>query len=1019
MKSWPRGLAALAAAGIALGSAAPARAQYFGKNPVQWERMKFAVLQTAHYDIHYYPEEKEAAEQVGRMAERWYERLSHILGHQFKERQPLILYASHAQFQQTNTLGGPPGEGTGGVTEAFKRRVVLPVGASLEETDHVLGHELVHAFQYDMTGQGKVSETNYPGALRMPLWFIEGMAEYLSVGPVDPHTAMWLRDAARKEKLPSVRDLESGRYFPYRWGQALWAYIAGRYGDRVFGEALRRIGPRTTDAETVTKEVIGLDDKALTKDWHVAIRDAYLIAAAGKKNPADYGPALVTEKQQGGTLNVAPALSPEGQKLAFLSERELFSVELFVADASTGDVKRRLSHTVTDPHLESIQFIDSAGSYDHSGKRFALAAVSKGRPLLVILDAESGKRVKEIPFKTLGEIYTPSFSPDGQKVVFSGLSEGFSDLFVYDLATEKLQQLTKDGFADLQPAWSPDGKQIAFVTDRYSTHLNLLDTGNYRLASIDPATGDIQPLPSFPTAKNINPQWAPSGKSLYFLSDASGATNIYRLDLGEAAPYQLTDLLTGVSGITALSPALSSAATADKLAFSVYQDEKHEIYTINDAERLSGWKVPLSDSPVAGLIPGGRAKGQVMAVRADAQSGLPEEETFKEKPYKAKLGLDYVGQPYVAAGVDRYGALFGGGISMSFSDMLGNHSLTTVFQADNVSGFTDIAALVSYVNRTHRFNWGTQVSQIPYVTGGFASGLSRDESGRQIFVEQTILQREVERSVSLIGFYPFDPSLRVETQAGYRHIGFDTKVTTDIFAYPSGAFIRTDEQNLETQDGLSLFEGSAALVRDTSLFGATSPIMGQRFRFEVSPVLGSINYTGILADFRQYVMPVRPVTIAGRLMHFGRYGSGGEDPRLYPLFLGYPSLVRGYDTGSFIPAECVSNVEGACPVYDRMLGSRLLVGNVEVRAPLLGLFGAKRLYGPLPIEIGAFFDAGVAWDSASKPELFGGERKMVKSVGGTARVNLFGFAVFQIDYAKPLDRPDKSAFFQFNLLAGF
>src|SRR5207237_10157395 len=122
--------------------------------------------------------EKLAAEQVGRMAERWYARFSTLLRHQMKERQPVILYASNSHFQQTNTLGGAPGEGTGGVTEAFKRRVVLPVGASLAETDDVLGHELVHAFQYSMAAQGTISDSNYPSPLHIPLRSIAGMDEY-------------------------------------------------------------------------------------------------------------------------------------------------------------------------------------------------------------------------------------------------------------------------------------------------------------------------------------------------------------------------------------------------------------------------------------------------------------------------------------------------------------------------------------------------------------------------------------------------------------------------------------------------------------------------------------------------------------------------------------------------------------------------------------------------------------------------------------------------------------------------
>jgi Tol biopolymer transport system component len=1008
-----------AALALALGMAPRADAQYFGKTSVQWERLKFDVLKTEHFDIHYTPEEKEAAEQVGRLAERWYTRLSRVLGHRFKERQPVILYASQAQFQQTNTVGGAPGEGTGGVTEAFKRRIVLPVGASLAETDHVLGHELVHAFQYSMTGQGKISSTNVPSALRMPLWFIEGMAEYLSMGPEDAHTAMWIRDAARKEKLPNIRDLDKAKYFPYRYGQAVWAYLAGRFGDNVCGDALRSLGPRSNDAEAVLKTVTGVAEAQLSKDWHAAIRESVARTMEETQPPSRYAEALVTEKGQGGRLNVGPALSPDGRRIAFLSERDLFSVELFLADVKSGSIERRLSKTAVDTHLESIQFISSAGAWDRSGSRLALGAVSRGRPLLVILDAATGRRVKEVPFPALGEIATPSFAPDGQRVAFTALSNGFSDLFVYDLNSGTLDRLTHDAFADLQPAWSPDGRTIAFVTDRFTTRLEALAPGDYRLAAIDVASHEVRALPGFARGKNIDPQWSADGRSLFFLSDRTGITNVYRLEMEGGELRQLTDLLTGVSGITALSPALSVAAASDTLAFSVYDDGRHEIYRMQDPERLAGWLV-TDDASVRAvdLIPAGKASGQVYAARRDAETGLPTGAGFETKPYKAKLGLDYVGQPYVAGSVGGYGTGISGGIAMSFSDMLGEHSLDTVFEASSVRGFSDVAGIASYVNRVHRLNWGVQVGQIPYVTGGFGTGLTTS-NGQQVYAEQTYLERQMDRSVAGLGYYPFNSSFRIEGQAGFRRISFDSRIETDLFSLRTGERIDHIRQDLETADDINLYTGSLALVRDTSVFGATSPVMGQRFRLEVSPVGGSIHYVGTLADFRHYVMPVRPLTIAARIVHYGRYGSGGEDPRLSPLFLGYGDMVRGYDTGSFSAAECGASTTGSCPVYDQLLGSRLLVGNLEVRAPLLGLFGAKKLYGPIPVEIGAFFDAGVAWDSTTRPALFGGTRELVKSVGATSRVNLLGFAVLQVDYAKPLDRPGRKPFFQFNLLAGF
>ena len=200
---------------MTLGLPAKADAQYFGRNKVQYDKFKFQILTTEHFDIYYYPEEADAAKQVGRMAERWYVRLSRVLGHSLVGRQPVVLYASHPHFEQTNIIEGQLGEGTGGVTEGAKRRVIMPLAASLADTDHVLGHELVHAFQYDILGP------NAAGGL--PLWFIEGMAEYFSIGGRDAQTAMWLRDAAIEDRLPTVKDLDNPRYFPYRFGHAFWA----------------------------------------------------------------------------------------------------------------------------------------------------------------------------------------------------------------------------------------------------------------------------------------------------------------------------------------------------------------------------------------------------------------------------------------------------------------------------------------------------------------------------------------------------------------------------------------------------------------------------------------------------------------------------------------------------------------------------------------------------------------------------------------------------------------------------
>ncbi len=293
---------------LGLPSASLAQGGYFGRNKVQYREFDFKVLKTDHFDIYYYPEEEQAAQMASRMAERWYTRLSSLLNHELSSRQPLILYASGSHFRQTNTISGEVGEGTGGVTEAYKRRIVLPFAGPIEASDHVLGHELVHAFQYDITGTNVSSGS--AGALALPLWFIEGMAEYLSVGPVDPLTAMWMREATRREQLPAVDKLDNPKYFPYRYGQALWAYIAGKYGDGAVGNMLRAASGRDATYSTAIESVLQIDTKTLTTDWHNAEFEAFRPIAEATKMPAAFARPLITQAQAQGRPEHRPRAQP-------------------------------------------------------------------------------------------------------------------------------------------------------------------------------------------------------------------------------------------------------------------------------------------------------------------------------------------------------------------------------------------------------------------------------------------------------------------------------------------------------------------------------------------------------------------------------------------------------------------------------------------------------------------------------------------------------------------------------------
>ena len=811
--------------------------------------------------------------------------------------------------------------------------------------------------------------------------------------------------------MPRVDQLDNPEYFPYRFGQALWAYVAGRWGDEVCARALRASVRGNTDAEQILSGITGLPSKELSKQWHAALQAQYRPLIEAKRTALTYGPAVITE-ENAGELNVAPVLSPDGNALAFFSEKDLFSIDLYLADARTGKIRRKLVKTATDPHFQSLQFINSAGSFDATGRRFVFGAVESGKAALNVREA-SGGHVHDYKIPEVDEIFDPSFSPDGRQVVFSAQVGGLTDLFVYDLEKSHLRRLTSDAYADLQPSWSPDGGRIVFSTDRFSTDLRTLGAGNYRLALVDPSGSDIRPLPSFEDAKNINPKWSADGASVFFISDRNGISNIYRLDVASGEPSQVTDLFTGASGITALSPALSVAR--DRLAYSVYEKGQNRIYAIEGA-RMAG--TALSDAGdrtrAAMLPPRERPGAEVAALHREPTFGLPTNQKVVTEPYKPKLTLDYVGQSAIGIGTGPTGTFVGGGVAFQFSDVLGEHNLGAVLQIDG--RFEDFGGIIGYENRAHRWAWGAQISQVPYVTGSFATG----QAPSGAIIERSELFRETHRGAESYIAYPFSKASRFEVGAAVRHLSFGREIETVAFDPFTGQVIAQDRQKLDAPEGIGFAETSAALVYDTSLFGPTSPILGQRYRFEVTPTFGGLKYTTILADYRRYVMPVRPVTLAGRLIHYGRYGSGADDPRISPLFIGYPTLMRGYDVNSFNASECGLDTL-RCPVFDQLVGSRIAVANLELRLPLLGLFNRRNLYGPIPVELIAFSDWGVAWTANDKAKFLGheGTREIVKSYGGGARVNVLGFAVVEIDFVRPVDRPKEGWTWLFNFTPGF
>src|SRR3954471_8995263 len=892
-------------------------AQYFGRNKVQYSTFDFKVIQTEHFDVYYYERERVAAMDAARMAERSYARLSKVLNHDFRERKPIILYASHSDFQQTNAAGGEaPSEETGGVTDFQRNRAVMPFTGSYQEFEHVLQHEMVHQFQYDTWSRGRSGGgLSTIIAINPPLWFAEGMAEYLSIGPINPEAAMWLRDASLEGSLPTIEQmtLDPYKYFPYRYGHALWSYIGERWGDEAVGAILK--ATLGGGVEGAFRRTIGLTLDQLSDQWRDAVQKKYLPEIGARPRARAIADELLTEKRSEGTLHLAPALSPDGSQVAYFSEKDFYFVDLYLADGKTGKVKRRILKSGISSNYETYRFINSQANWSPDGKFLAFAAKRGAQDVIVIVDVARNKEVKRIQVKLSG-VTTPAWSPDGQQLVFTGYDGGLSDLFTVKRDGSGLRRLTQDKYADLHPVWSPDGRTIAFATDRGpDTDFQKLAIGNMRIALYDLDTGSIQVLDQMDQGKNVSPQWAPDGKSIAFVSDRNGVSNIYLYELANKSLYQLTDFYTGAQGITPLSPVLSWAPQADRLAFVYFEKTKYDVYTIANPRALnrqpyrqtapdsSGLLASTAAAPVdtskslqvpedvrpqvgeGGSIyrtpQGFRSSSEVsrtgdtsqvappisMAALMDSATfSLPDTSEFTVKKYRVHYTPDFVARPSIGYARDNFGRGFYGGTAVSLSDILGNHQL--VF-AGYVNGrISEAQILAAYANMSKRINWATGISQEPYYFYEPSQVLLGTPSASEnTFV--TNVRRLVVRSLFGQAFYPISRFRRLE--GGLRFANVDDAVLSILEPYDRQFGFPTQEPTLVTDNrrGISYVQPSVALVFDNTLFGYTAPFMGRRSRVEFATTVGNWRFSQVTVDYRRYDPIVGPLVFATRLLYFG------------------------------------------------------------------------------------------------------------------------------------------------------
>lgn len=1046
----------------------PAQAQYFGQNKVRYKNLKFKVFKTPHFEIYYYMKNDSLLKRFAQESELWYTLHQQVFRDTFKRPNPIILYADHPDFQQTTALDGEISVGTGGVTEGLKNRVIMPIMETHQTTRHVLGHELVHAFQYHTLLENDTTSLN--NLNNLPLWMIEGMAEYLSLGKKDAYTAMWMRDAYLNKDIPSVRDLtESSKYFPYRYGEAFWSYLGSTYGDTIivpFFKNVARFG-----LEYGIRRTFGYDDKTLSNLWKNSIVNMYQpMLKDTTQTPTG---ARIIDNKNSGEMNVAPSISPDGKYMTFLSEKDLFSIDLFLADAKTGKIIRRLTSKTSNTHIDEFNFIESAGTWSPDGKKFAFSVFGGGRNRMLVVSIPSGKVLHNIPMGKVGQFSNLTWSPDGNLVAFQGLSNGQSDLYMYNFTTKEIKQLTNDKFSDYQPSFSRDGKKIVFSTDRSTYDATTSQAITFNLAELDLATGKVNDIKVFDGANNLNPQYSGDGSQIYFLSNRDGFRNLYRYTIATGSVEQMTELFTGISGITEFSPALSVSAN-DDIMYSYYRSQKYALYNAKPADFKAAKVVSGTETNFeAAMLPPPRAVG-VDLINSNLNNFLSYQriavDSIQNIPYRPQFKLDYLASSGVGVGVGiggagSYGAGLSSGIQGIFSDILGRNQ---IYAGASVNGeIYDFGAQAMYIKQTGRWNFGFGLSHIPYQLATYNVVPSKftyqNSSNQDVTVDAVEERYDIIRifqdQLSVFTAYPFSKTTRAEFGGGFSHNSY--MVHRFSTYYPDGGGIYQDRRRRISLDdynndpynnvgylkSFSLMQVSAALVGDNSYFGIASPLSGFRYRLQAEYNVGSYKFFSPTIDLRKYER-LKPITLAARFNAFGRFG---QETGLYPYYIGYPFLIRGYESQTFYNGT--TNSSNGFTI-DQLSGSRVAVFNFEVRLPFTGpekLSAIKSKF--LFSELNLFFDAGLAWnsgntikfqkapdllyyqqrvddnnqpvlDSQGKP-IYDGiyntkQRVPALSAGISLRVNLFGALILEPYYAFPFNRTDvKKPVFGLNFTPGW
>lgn len=1029
-----------------------ASAQNFGKNKVQYENWTWYLLESENFDVYFYAGADELAHFAAIESERALSQIARDFRYEVSDRIPLVIYKSHNDFQTTNVTPGLLPEGVGGFTEYLKHRVVVPYEGDYQQFRHVLHHELIHAIMFDMLyGRSLANLIGGQGSLRLPLWFSEGLAEYASEG-WDTKADMFIRDAVLSGTLPPVDYL--GGYFAYKGGQSILRFLGDRYGREKVAELLANVRS-TRRLEKAVQKSVGMDMEELNRAWQKAMRREYWPEVANREETEEFARRLTDHRELENYYNTSPAISPDGSKVAFLSDRNVYA-DVYLISSIDGEVIRRLVKGQRSGKFEELHWLRPGIGWSPEGDHIALAAKAGRHDRLFIIRAKDGSVRRELEFDLDG-IFSPAWSPRGDRIVFVGLDDGSSDIYYAELSDGSLHRVTADPYSDTDPSWSPDGESIVFISDRGGLHAAPNQEAEVRMWKHDYRHKDVyliqregsglRRITQDPYVEET-PIFAPDGRQILYTADPNGCFNIYVHTLETGERWPITNALTGAFD-------LSISSDGSKLVFASLSGAGWDLYEMSDpfsvdpdsieleptAFRLREqedlrWseQAPVGETVAEGPDPNVVApqldrfiftKENVARVGEIAAEELPstaeidsiaealvlastsdsllvedpedgvEEEDEKGDGFNIRKYRPHF-TPDLVYGAAAYSQYFGvvGASQIALSDVLGNHQ---IFLATNL--YFDLSNsdfYGAYYYLPNRNDYGFSLFHNAFLWF----------SDQPEFVEQKLNE----------GGYSYVDGAHIFFRDRFYGGGVAVRRPLDRFNRIefdlSTVFIDRDylDLNAKTQHRRSMQLG-LAYVSDTALWGITGPMAGgvSRYGLTVSPALteNQLSFATVEADTRRYYLIGKEYAFALRLMGGASVGS---DPQQF--FLGGMTnwLNRNYDNNFRIEdLDDLYFASFATPLrgvdYYEQAGRRVVLTNLEFRFPLLRYLS---MGFPLPIELGnirgaVFVDAGTAWNRNSDWRLSRrnefGERRLddlLLGYGLGARWNL-GFFILMLD----------------------